>query len=127
MQWLYPEKRALLDKVPFKSTANQHSWKKKSSCSHSYSQLPFCTLLAQHFVQLRSDQGKHPAERPSNFCFQLYPFSSSCSPYGYRNTYPVTKKWFVCRTDGLLLAFGCRHGLQFLLNHSLSTQLQNGK
>lgn len=46
-----PEEHALLDKVPFKSTANQHSRKKKSSCSHSYSQLLFCTLLAQHFVQ----------------------------------------------------------------------------
>lgn len=71
---------ALLDKVLFKSTVPWNSWQEQSSCSHSYSQLLFRILLAQLFLQLCGDGGKHPAERQSNFCwisFQLYPF---CNP-----------------------------------------------
>lgn len=60
-----------------RSAAPQHSRQEQSSCSHSYSQLLFRILLAQLFLQLCGDGGKHPAERQSNFCwisFQLYPF-----------------------------------------------------
>lgn len=72
------------------STAPWHSWQEQSSCSHSYSQLLFHILLAQLFLQLCGDEGKHPAERQSNFCwisFQLYPF---CNPVHCMSTETCT-------------------------------------
>lgn len=110
-----PEDPALLGKVQFNQRCVPAQLTGESSCSHSYGQLLFHILLAQLFLQLCGDEGKHPAERQSNFCwisFQLYPLPNPVNHTATENMYPATKKWFVCRrTEGLLLGFGCRNSL----------------
>lgn len=108
-------------------TANRHSWKKQSSCSHSYSQLLFRTLLAQLFVQLCGDRGKHPAERQSNFCwisFRLYPFPGAVHHMAIK-TNTLSQRSGLCTEGQTDYFWPLDAGLQCLLNHSLGTQLQH--
>lgn len=108
-------------------TANRHSWKKQSSCSHSYSQLLFRTLLAQLFVQLCGDRGKHPAERQSNFCwisFRLYPFPGPVHHMAIK-TNTLSQRSGLCTEGQTDYFWPLDAGLQCLLNHSLGTQSQH--